>query len=340
MPLTVLSASVLSSSPSPTPIGVFLPLVTKSDYLNYGRKGVGDPWQCWGQGGREGTNLDALDFTWFYDWNFSYLTSRDQDRRYVRMLWCDGGFWQQDINLSWRYVGDVANADYTNGLRGRVWLVYNEPDAVGQCNRADASALADHFSDAYDVIKANDPTARVFGGGLLWLNTQYTRDWWTAFVGRLEDTGNLHKLEGVHIHLYPKFSTAPTRQQADCATPSCVPELAQVANDWYQTMQVGLGLGDRPIWISETGWLGDSSCTSQQFDAVRDEFMEPWSQWFANDSNWPYINQIATNPGYDAVVWFDTRDRFNTTACTHLLDALGPSGQPTSLGALWNDYQP
>lgn len=256
------------------------------------------------------------------------------------MLWCNGGFWSADVNGNPRYVGDIAHADYTNGFAGRVWLIYNEPDDPGQCNFADANAAADYYSSAYDLIKNNDPTARVFAGGLLWLNTSYTRNWWITFVNRLSSTGKLHKLEGVHIHLYPKFSTATTRQMTNCATAYCVPELAQVANNWYETMHVALGLGDRPIWITETGWLGESSCSTQRVTEIRDNFMQPWSQWFAGDSAWPYNGQVGLNPGYDAVSWYVARDTFTFTACSYLLNNLGPAGNPTSLGSFWSSFQP
>lgn len=182
--------------------------------------------------------------------------------------------------------------------------------------------------------------AKVFGGGLLWLNTQETRAWWTTFVTRLSNTGRLYKLEGVHVHLYPKYSTAPTRSETSCATPFCLPELAQVANAWYQDMHVGLGLGDRPIWITETGILGMNNCTTpEQYAPVRDGFMRPWSQWFAGDSSWPYTGLAGPNPGYDTIAWYATRSIYNH-GCTYLLDSLGASGQPTPLGDFWNAYHP
>ncbi len=267
--------------------------------------------------------------SWYYDWTFNYLPNRSSDARYVRMLWCNGGFWQADVNGTPHYAGDIARQDYENGFVGRVWLIYNEPDDLGQCNLADAVFAADYFSSAWDVIKTNDPTAKVFAGGLLWLNTPETRSWWTTFVNRLSSTGNLNKLEGVHIHLYPRLSTAPTRMETPCASSYCIPELTQVANDWYQTMHIGLGLGDRPIWISETGWLGPNSCTPQRLGEIRDNFMQPLSQWF-----------VGQNPGYDALSWYVSRDTFQHTACTYLLDNLGMSGMPTSLGNYWNSYHP
>lgn len=326
---------------------VYAPLVTNAIYqLTYGKKGVADSWKAWQQKKPEpGTNLGVLDYEWFYDWKFSYLPERNSDPRYVRMFYCRNpeGFWELDIHDVKRYVDEIARSDYEQGFRGRVWLIYNEPDYWWkQCNFPDASAAADYFSDAYDLIKSNDPSAKVFAAGLLWLNTQETRAWWTTFVTRLSNTGRLYKLEGVHVHLYPWHSTAPTQvaqKVDDCATPYCLLELAQVANAWYQTMHVGLGLGDRPIWITETGILGMNNCTTEQYETLRDGFMQPWSQWFAGDSNWPYTSQVDTNPGYDAIAWYATRSVYDFD-CSYLLDAVGSAGQPTPIGVFWNAYHP
>lgn len=302
----------VSSSLTPTPRRSYLPLVGRG-ILSYGKKGIGDAWQMWGPTATPssplGTNIGALNYTWFYDWTYSYLPARGFDPKYVRMVWCTG-LYQLDFQHVQRYVGDVARSDYDNGFVGRVWLIFNEPDATSQCNLPNASDAAGFYSNVYDIIKANDPSARVFAGGLIWLNTSYSRTWWTTFVNRLTSQGQLYKLEGVHVHLYPKQSTATTIGGTPyCPSGDyCIAELAQVANNWYQTMHVGLGLGDRPIWISETGWLEPSeTCdpTPQHLDQIRDNVMQPFSKWFAGDPTWPYP-QVGLNPGYDAIAWYVT----------------------------------
>lgn len=316
----------------------FLPLARYRISMTYDKKGIGDDWQTWIPP-RPGTNFNALNFTWFYDWTFGYLPSRNE-ARYVRMIWCNG-LWHKDINGNYVYAGDLARSDYNSGYAGRIWLVFNETDGPGQCPDPGPVAAADFYVTAYDVIKANDPTAGVFGGGMVYLNTTETQNWWTSFIDRLTSTGNLYKLQGVHVHLYPRISTSLTRMYKECPnSPYCLPELAQVAKSWYQNMHINKGLGDRPIWISETGWLGESPCSSTRIAQIRDNFMIPWSKWFAKDSSWPYNSQVGVNPGYSAIAWYVSRDAPANQECTYLLNSLGPSGAPTSLGNFWSSYQP
>jgi hypothetical protein len=324
---------------------VFLPAVMNNfpTYLTYGPKGIGDAWQNW-QPGRSGTNMQALDYQWYYDWTFNYLPQRGQDPRYVRMIWCNEttGI---DINGVTHSITDMARADYNAGLSGRVWLIYNEPDDPIQCTAflGDAPAAARHFEMVYDMIKAGDPSAHVFAGGLLWLKTAETQTWWSNFITTLKNDGALYKLEGVHIHLYPYFSTSDQRQSpGGCLNVNCAAKLAQVANDWYMQQHVGLGIGDRPIWITEMGWLWDpttrTNCYNMSKDWIRDNFMRPMSQWFARDPAWPYVAQAGLNPGYDGVAWYVTWD--DPFPCTHLLNNLGANSTPTSLGTFWNGFQP
>ena len=122
-----------------------------------------------------------------------------------------------------------------------------------------------------------------------------------------------------------------------------MPDLAQVANQWYQDMHIGLGLGDKPIWITEMGWLEcDDECHSgitKDSEWIRDHIMESMSQWFAEDPAWPYDPQVSLNPGYESVAWYSTYDS-GGYRCSNLLDSQGTSGAPTKLGQFWNGYQP
>jgi len=326
----------VTPTPGPTPT----PPPPTATPLAYGPKGIGDPWQNW-QAPNPGTNIDALDFDWYYDWRVSYVPARETDPRYVRTVWC----WQSDTSN----IVTAASADFANGIRGRVWLVLNEPDhPTGQCGAISPNDLsgtinenpeyaARYFSDIYDMIKSADPHARVFGGGLVFLNTQEAQNWWQDFVSTLQADSDLYKLEGVHVHLYPLGTTSPEwtniayTECDDAADGYCVPALAQVANQWYQDMHVGLGLGDRPIWITEMGRHCYGGATSTSW--VRDNAMIPMAQWFAQDPAWPY-SQVALNPGYDAVSWFATYFSYTGT-CHRLLDSLGSSGTPTVLGQFY-----
>jgi len=245
-----------------------------------------------------------------------------------------------DIYGVTRSITEIARADYNAGLRGRVWLIYNEPDILGQCTYfyGKGIAAARHFSIVYDMIKTGDPFARVFGGGLVHLGYPEAQAWWQDFVRTLRNDGVLYKLEGVHVHLYPYVSTAPIF--IGCVTQFCVGEnmvrLAQVANDWYQHQHIDMGLTDRPLWITETGWIYDQTHSREW---VRDNIMTSLSQWFAQDPAWPYAAQAPFNPGYSSIAWYVTHDP-DWFPSTYVLDRLGPYGLPTSLGAFWNSYQP
>lgn len=317
----------------------YLPIVSNNYplYLSYSKKGIGDPWQNWTLP-NSGTNLSTLNFDWYYDWRFNYLPERNTDPRYVRMVWCLGVV-DTDIYSITHTITDTAREDFNRNWRGRVWLIFNEPDGNGGCGgstlindrqvHSDAIGTAHHYGAVYDMIKSADPYAKVYGGGLVWLNYSETRLWWQSFVNTLQSEGTLYKLEGVHIHLYPGASTAITRTMtyANCLDPLCIEDSEQVANDWYSQMHEGLGLGDRPLWITEMGWLPCSEQTP--FTWVRDNVMIPLSQWFTG--------QVALDH-YDAVAWFVTR--YTENNCSFLLDSLGPNGAPTPLGTQWNAYQP
>lgn len=329
---------------------VFLPLLT-NDYpvrLTYGEKGFGDAWQNW-RPPEQGSNLDALDYSWYYDWTFSYLPERNDDTKYVRMLWCQG-LSPSDVNGNTVILADKARQDFINGIQGRVWLVLNEPDDGGQCGantiptyggtfEDNPQGAARFFSDVYDVIKENDPHAIVFTGGLLWLSSPQTRAWWDIFVQTLVNDGELYKIEGVHIHLYPEFSNSSDRDFAtsECSTTDCVKDLAIVANDWYDQMHVQKGLGDRPIWLTEVGWL---LCGSTNSAWVNNNFVVPMTEWYSNNPNWDYPS-VPTNPGFDAIAWYATYTlAYDQQQCTFLLDSLGPDGETTIVGESWNIFNP
>jgi hypothetical protein len=288
--------------------------------------------------------------------------------------------------LNWQHAITMAATWDAAHVSGRVWLVLNEPDNgwgtpgaepddTGQCgvypihghpdDRANlrqtptisvsARWTADQYSLVYDWIKAHDPSARVFVGGLLALNTAETRDWWTEFVDQLADNGAKYKIEGVHIHSYPGWSTYWNSQ---CRKYSgwCLPRLATVLNDWYDNYHddPDFGLGDREIWITEIGsapwchegrWSGQEWSTSV-FNSVRDNFMQPMTWWFTADSRWPYDPGTPVNPGYDAMLWFVPWTEYNNAPdiwwCTFLQNENQGTPYRTPLGTYWQNtsFQP
>jgi hypothetical protein len=352
------------TSPLPTPVGssltfvspllpqnltpqAKLPLIANNFplYMTYGKKGVGDSSYNWINGG-SGSNMAALNYDWYYDWGYNLVPGRNNDLKYVRMVYCLG-YEGLDMYGVPRTITETARGDFVANRRERIWLVFNEPDGTGECGRetfgfnhpvySEPVMTAHYYSGVYDMIKAADPYAKVYAGGLLWLNTTETHNWWQSFVNTLRSENILYKLEGVHIHLYPKISTSSVRGvlSSACTYPNCIGDLARVADDWFTQMHEGLGLHDLPIWITEMGWL---TCDGPTYDWVRDIAMIPMSQWFAGDTNWPYYQQIPLNPGYDTAAWFVTHDP-RGFACTWLLSN-GPTGTLTSLGTQWNAYHP
>jgi hypothetical protein len=291
-----------------------------------------------------GTNLDALKFDWYYDWSAGFLPERGGDYRYARMVWC-GGLSQHDAHGGSRTLAEIAADDFAANRRGRVWLVYNEPDDPNQCGGVEAddgrpiyqnpAFAARHYVEVYGLIKTADPYARVMAGGLAWISTPEAREWWRQFVGALAAGGNLGMLEGAHIHLYPFIATSTAWSRADFTcfeADYCAPALARAADTWYRDMHAGLGLADRPIWITEAGWL---HCGPPFEGLGADEVMRPLAQWFEGDPAWPHAAEAPANPGYAAIAWYVTQDP-GWFPCTYLLSGPGPQGQPTDLGRFWS----
>lgn len=257
-------------------------------------------------------------------------------------------------------IQQAAAEDYQLDFRGRVWLVLNEPDDLNQCGqypvgsspqvRGAPEATADYYITVYNTIKGADPNAKVFAGGLTWLNSAGTRDWWTRFVTRVRNSnpGQPLKMDGVHVHLYPGIANAPAwpttstgRVLILCTTQDCVTQLSNeaiaAANKWYSERHVDLGLGSLPIWITETGFLNCSdSAATQNLNQVYTEVMKPIQDWFKGTGN----------PGYDAISWFTTYrhdagpDKDCKYSRTDLLTQPGETGSPTLLGTKWNEWQP
>ena len=335
-----------TSTPTPTPTPI---------PLSYGPKGLA---------GSDSFSLFGENYNAYYTWSIS--PSRD-DVRFARMVWC-----VTDYHLYGDYGGpnyqaqiiEAAQAD-RGKVAGRVWLVFNEPDDYvgtpnggGQCGvwpltgnpfdednhnpkvRDDPAEAARRYSLVYDWIKDNDPNAKVFAGGLLRIHLQSTRDWWNAFLDELASRNELYKVEGVHVHSYPDWSTG-----SGCLDHYCMPEMAQQLNTWYNSYHIGRDLGDRPIWITETGagncgWYGYPQWDSQGWVKVRDTIMKSMAWWFTGDLQWPYGN-VPTNPGYDSIHWFVPwwgSEAGYQFWCTFLEDGRNNPHVLTPLGVYWHDY--
>jgi hypothetical protein len=176
--------------------------------LKYGRKDVSVNWQ-------NPPRLNLLQMEWFYDWKTRYQPQYEKDPRYVRMIWCSG-FDVKDIAGASFSLQAVAKADFDARLRGRIWLLLNEPDVKNQCGRTwldKPKEAADYFIEASKRIKQGDPHAKIYAAGLVWLRTKVAKAWWTSFIDQLKAKGELQRLEGMHMHMYPFVSTSPTQGQ-------------------------------------------------------------------------------------------------------------------------------
>lgn len=356
--------SPLAASQSPLPVPGLspgLPAAPASpDLLSYGPKGIGGG-NTWGN----------LDYDVWYNWG---VLQNNTDPALARMVYCPTDEMLYELGDYQRII-DAAQNDYANDLRGRVWLVFNEPDHPwSECGtkfftpesselvQDDPEEAAVRYAFVYDTIKQYDPHARVFGGGLVFLNSTQpagdnTRWWWDTFLDTLEANDHLDKLKGVHVHAYGKLTISPVRPEGSweldpCPHENCFPELAQALNDWYSDVhEADPRTAGLPIWITETGWptCGDSGWdpgnpTQRQegYLWVRDNYAAPISEWFTGNPAWnTRYPGMASNPGYESIFWFVSYTTWKNMQyswwCTFLNDYFSdPQGELTPAGEYWN----
>ncbi len=368
--VSVIPAPIVNLSLSATlTLSTYLPVALNDypPYLLYGERGLA---------GRDVYDLLGQDYNAYYGWT---VGPNINDVRFARMVWCVNDYYLYTLGYA-NQITQAAQSDAGHVL-GRVWLIFNEPENAWmsttytntvngegwQCGDYPLEGnppfpsfsnrrVADHpeeaavrYSMIYDWIKNNDPTAKVFTGGLLWIHNTQGRNWWITFINTLASRNELYKLEGVHIHGYPGWSTG-----GGCASPYCIRELAQQFNTWYEAYHVGLGLGDLPIWITETDAASAGNlCTqagspptptwnSQAWMTATNQIMKPLSWWFAGDTQWPYTD-VQTNPGYESVFWFipgGSDPYIQQFWCSFLEDGHLQGIPPTltPLGEYWRTY--
>jgi hypothetical protein len=354
--------SPLASPPPPTlEPQAHLPMVAKNWplYLFYGPKGLA---------GHDA--FDLVEHDVWYRW--SPLESYS-DPKVARMIKCPTDYHLYEEMNSGDLGSDrvervvaAADSDYEGDVRGRVWLIFNEPDSRwGECGLTHINGpgypseddyvhrnpawAAERYVVIYNLIKAHDPYARVFAGGLL-LPGAEGRSWWNGFLNRLDDSDldpTLETIEGVHIHAYPDWSAPCNENLPDYW---CMDILAQALNEWYDQYHVQKGLGDRPIWITETGtspfrpwfWANYDGWDEQVFTLGRDNVMQPLGWWFTGHPNWAALYpSVPVNPGYDSLMWFvpyceDTPEN-QCQSDWWVTFLYYPSGQRTPLGNYWAD---
>ena len=274
----------------------------------------------------------------YYHWNVSpHIT----DPQFVRMVWC----WS-DYHLE-QFVPEIIVAAQTDAAMGvtRTWLIGNEPDDTraiepdGQCGTYpmtgdpfDPGNTAPRVWEApvdsayrvaklAELIKSYDNNAKVFAPGLLRLNDPVTRDWWDKFVWELKRLNTIDILDGMHVHLYPRWSTG-------ACDGWCTDELIALGEEWYTDYHAGLDLQDFPLWITETG--GAPFCSQygqyepQAWVDIRDNVMQPFQNWF-----------IASE--YNAAFWFVSYwgGEGEQYSCSFLTDGRTLPAEITPLGQQW-----
>jgi hypothetical protein len=194
----------------------------------------------------------------------------------------------------------------------------------------------------YDIIKASDPTAKVFCCGNF--AAMYNSSWWQEFLQRLSGTGR--RIDGVAVHAYPW-----SRSIQACE------DFQPESRIWYDCLQEQLDLfrslhvqemarGDTPlapnapIWITEIGYLFARwveppqtvpTLTPQQ---VRDYLMQPMVEWLQGGGT-----------GYQRVAWYVSIDATwrGTNDVTNLFLYPAPGATPSTLttpGAYWATVVP
>jgi hypothetical protein len=237
----------------------------------------------------------------FYNWTVGRPNAPENQSR---MFWC-GSDYHLGVLLGPALA--VARVDFESGVIGREWLMFNEPDLPSewQCGNYPITGLprdprntAPQVSDSpewaaarflliRELILEADPSARFVAGGVARPGVRQAQDWWVRFVGELARRGELDAVDAVHVHGYPRWSVP--------CDDWCVDDLTAMFEDWYAEHHVGLGLGDKPIYITETGFA--PFCGDYEFDDpqayidARNRFAKPVLDWFKGPDN----------PGYERI---------------------------------------
>lgn len=279
------------------------------------------------------------DLNYYYDWGIGQL---NEPANRARMFWGLGDEWgNQPYEDHKTWTGTVAAEDCRRAYK-RDWLIGNECDCdYGQCGSgeigggpttvsdvpAGAEAAAVRYHEVYQAITTADPGARVFAGGCLQIGLQSTKDWWDAFLTRL-DTGAdgvswLSEANNQHVHMYPCLSTGHSIPgQWPAAGEWRIASAVLAAENWYSNQHVGAGLTGA-IWITETGPFAYNEqlkaySKASAWDKVLDNAMIPIKEWFLGQSD------------YGRIYWYKAEDNGDDWPNT-----LVYNGELTPLGTEW-----
>ena len=410
---------------------LYLPLVsTNGDWLWY--KGAGKA-----HGYRPSSFMSQLGGSWWYDWQHDYTWGDYGNfayRHFVPMVWCADLPGEPGVPLAPPGDSDKGKGHWNPQElaakvaqnRGRIWLIFNEPDhppsgygadykfqqcAERLCQIANYATLApqvtmtpgttptatstftptptprpgatatptpppdwpcswpqasatpvyleqlmakmirmaaDRYAQIYRLIKATDPTARVFCCGNFY--GVYNSYWWPRFLEQLRLHHRDVKIDGVAMHAYPWSVSVPNCALypfQDTIWPGCLQGALELfrADHVLQLQQPGTPLApNAPLWITEIGYLTDmwvapgqprpTPLTSGQ---VTEYLMQPMVEWLQGGDT-----------GYEAVAWFvsiNKHDDPNNLPLlrTMLFEYVPPPTSPSALttpGAYWANTYP
>ncbi len=228
--------------------------------------------------------LDRLNLNWYYDYS-SVLDGEPQGYTKVGVL--RGG----EKNRT-----DVAKvADQARRHPGHYWIIFNEPDLVGQDFVSDEFLAArgqsrfDYYAELYHgyvtTIKAADPTAKAVAPNLFNWQGNY-RGWLDAFRNSYRTRyGAEPPVDVWALHLYsydPSWKNLPVID---------LDYSKLLYRDFRAYVQSIPGQASAPIWVTEVGTIW----------GYRDLTMGPDSLYRGSDYAWPEIASYLA----DLLPWLD-----------------------------------
>jgi len=267
-----------------------------------------------------------------FDWAKSYVNWGTVEPEPGQFRWIDpdniaAAFGDQQVKILMRVHGTPAwarppgthfshppldTADFANFMtelamryKGRVaaYEIWNEPNLNyewGYLN-PDPVAYADMLKAAYTAIKAVDPNALVISGGLSTTGDGSATSYGDLkFLQAMYDAGAKGYFDALGSHPYA-FGRSP-----DDIDPEGL-SLFRVVEQ-HEVMQAN-GDGDKPIWITETGWVLQTHWDLGEHQAIA--VTEPQQAEYLTrtyekiQQEWPFVEAIFLfNLDFSTVPWY------------------------------------
>jgi hypothetical protein len=178
------------------------------------------------------------------------------------------------------------------------WEIWNEQDldvsnVGGPDWRIEPVYYARLIIQAFDTIKAIDPTAVVVFGGVSPKGFEYTQNYLRDVyqsqpIIDYRTANGRYPWDVMAVHPYPEIFTSP------------IPGLANVMNERVKAVMNDFGEEDTPVWITELGWSSSAVGQNSQAIHMTDAFL-------LLDKLVDYENP-AKGPYVDRFIWFNYQD--------------------------------